>query len=465
MIGTTTGAGNWWWMAIMMIVFWGGLIWLAVTLIRRNNHRTGPPPATPAVQTPQEVLAHRLARGEIGPDDYRQHIDAPAIPPQPTQQKWTSLDLVLLAWLQVIVGSSLPTNREQLYDEVINHEYLYWKSKEGGESDRAVFERSAAHLTASSLTRRADAFVAAPGITDAALDAFATVWAGGWRNTVADEGLALRPDAIGDHLVRRYFGENPDDFVTLVANVDARETARRQRAKDAGEDPDSDISLTDALLANLARAETDSADAAAVVKRLLVATVRTHPRLWRTLLQPAGLGSTAATAALQAALEAADDETVEGQAIVEGLTRALPLGHTNLRSLALDAAERAARLSARGSDSARAEFLNNLGHQAFGSGPTRRSTQPHPRSRHHPSAARRKQSWRVRTRPRIVAHQPWRKAFGSGPTRRSTRGVAGRYSRDRQSDCARLAARTLDHVAVGHWRASRVASSGGGPGG
>ena len=69
-------SGNWWWMVIMMIVFWGGLIWLAVTLMRRGNHRTGPPSATPAMQTPQEVLAHRLARGELGPDDYRQHIDA-----------------------------------------------------------------------------------------------------------------------------------------------------------------------------------------------------------------------------------------------------------------------------------------------------------------------------------------------------------------------------------------------------
>ncbi len=68
--------GNWWWMTIMMIAFWGGLIWLAVTLIRRSNHRPGPPPPLPAVQTPQDVLAHRLARGEIGPDDYRQHLDA-----------------------------------------------------------------------------------------------------------------------------------------------------------------------------------------------------------------------------------------------------------------------------------------------------------------------------------------------------------------------------------------------------
>ena len=63
-------------MAIMMIVFWGGLIWLAVTLLRRGNHHPAPAPTASPAQTPQEVLAHRLARGEIAPDDYRQHLDA-----------------------------------------------------------------------------------------------------------------------------------------------------------------------------------------------------------------------------------------------------------------------------------------------------------------------------------------------------------------------------------------------------
>jgi putative membrane protein len=33
-------------------------------------------PITPPTQTPQEVLADRLARGEIEPDEYRQRLDA-----------------------------------------------------------------------------------------------------------------------------------------------------------------------------------------------------------------------------------------------------------------------------------------------------------------------------------------------------------------------------------------------------
>ena len=79
--------GGWWWipMMIMMVAFWGGLIWLAVTVIRRPNqslHATpgpaspmaSPPPA--AIPTAQEILAERLARGEIEPDDYRSRLDA-----------------------------------------------------------------------------------------------------------------------------------------------------------------------------------------------------------------------------------------------------------------------------------------------------------------------------------------------------------------------------------------------------
>lgn len=79
--------GAWWWipMTIMMIVFWGTLIWLAVALIRRPNHNlhaTAPglmaqPPATsPRMPTAQEILAERLARGEIEPDEYRLRLDA-----------------------------------------------------------------------------------------------------------------------------------------------------------------------------------------------------------------------------------------------------------------------------------------------------------------------------------------------------------------------------------------------------
>ena len=54
---------------------------VAVTLIRHTNHAphpqtSGSAPTLPALQTLQEVLAERLARGEIEPDDYRLRLDA-----------------------------------------------------------------------------------------------------------------------------------------------------------------------------------------------------------------------------------------------------------------------------------------------------------------------------------------------------------------------------------------------------
>ena len=75
--------GNWGWilMMIMMIAFWGGLIWIGVTLLNRSRqdarggHTAGVPPTAPRASA-QEILAERLARGEIEPDEYRQRLEA-----------------------------------------------------------------------------------------------------------------------------------------------------------------------------------------------------------------------------------------------------------------------------------------------------------------------------------------------------------------------------------------------------
>ena len=67
--------GGWWWMTLMMVVFWGGVIWLAVSFTRRSgqapSHQTLTPPPAPA-----QILAERLARGEIDADDYRTRLEA-----------------------------------------------------------------------------------------------------------------------------------------------------------------------------------------------------------------------------------------------------------------------------------------------------------------------------------------------------------------------------------------------------
>jgi putative membrane protein len=86
------GNGTWWWipMTIMMAALWGGLIWIGVALLKRTHNPQLQAPTPPAASAPvatqprptaQEILAERLARGEIEPDDYRVRIEALRVPP------------------------------------------------------------------------------------------------------------------------------------------------------------------------------------------------------------------------------------------------------------------------------------------------------------------------------------------------------------------------------------------------
>jgi putative membrane protein len=72
--------GGWWWMAIMMVVFWGGLIALAVAILRRPYQAAGTAAGgtndSATRPSAQEILAERLARGEIETDEYRSRLDA-----------------------------------------------------------------------------------------------------------------------------------------------------------------------------------------------------------------------------------------------------------------------------------------------------------------------------------------------------------------------------------------------------
>ena len=75
--------GSWSWLAmmVMMVAFWGGIIFVVVMLMRHGNQAASrqamePTPLAAARPAPQEILAERLARGEIEPDDYRQRLEA-----------------------------------------------------------------------------------------------------------------------------------------------------------------------------------------------------------------------------------------------------------------------------------------------------------------------------------------------------------------------------------------------------
>lgn len=83
------GGTNWWWipMVIMMVAFWAGLAWVVVSVVRHNaGHRHHQPFAPPAPQDaaprprppvdPRQILAERLAHGEIDVDDYHARLRA-----------------------------------------------------------------------------------------------------------------------------------------------------------------------------------------------------------------------------------------------------------------------------------------------------------------------------------------------------------------------------------------------------
>ena len=89
------GAGGWWWipMILMMLLVVGAVVALVLVALRRSTPagsptHGGPPLAAPASPghlhpgapasrlTPEEILADRLARGEIDPTDYQDRMAA-----------------------------------------------------------------------------------------------------------------------------------------------------------------------------------------------------------------------------------------------------------------------------------------------------------------------------------------------------------------------------------------------------
>lgn len=78
--GHDGSGGAWWWMFPMMFVFLiaaAGVVWALYA------SRSQIPPG-PQTMSPEEVLAHRLARGEIDTAEYRERLAALGkSPPEP----------------------------------------------------------------------------------------------------------------------------------------------------------------------------------------------------------------------------------------------------------------------------------------------------------------------------------------------------------------------------------------------
>jgi len=71
------GGGHWWWWVIGLVVL-VLLVVAIVALFTRRPTGTAAPQVAPETQrsSAEQVLADRLARGEIDPDEYRRRRDA-----------------------------------------------------------------------------------------------------------------------------------------------------------------------------------------------------------------------------------------------------------------------------------------------------------------------------------------------------------------------------------------------------
>ncbi|MBB3086302.1 SHOCT domain-containing protein [Geodermatophilus sabuli] len=77
---------GWGWMAttVAMVLFWGLIVAGGVLLVRALNRRTVGPVASPDRPTPQQILAERLARGDIDEEEYRRRLAALSSTEHPT---------------------------------------------------------------------------------------------------------------------------------------------------------------------------------------------------------------------------------------------------------------------------------------------------------------------------------------------------------------------------------------------
>lgn len=68
------GWGWWWMMPLLMVAFWVAVVWLVVGLVR-GRPVARPDGASERPESPEQVLAHRYARGELDDEEYRRRLD------------------------------------------------------------------------------------------------------------------------------------------------------------------------------------------------------------------------------------------------------------------------------------------------------------------------------------------------------------------------------------------------------
>lgn len=152
---------------------------------------------------PRDVYAQTVRRLIPG------RIDVPA-PPDPGPERWTTLDLVLLGWLAAQEpDATVPASRSDLYEKALVHELAYWATRYEDLRRDVSPDRS--------LLRTAGAYVSLLQPVADDLDGVLRTIEGladdptersvvrrlllGCLDAEDEQGIAVRPDPVGDHLV------------------------------------------------------------------------------------------------------------------------------------------------------------------------------------------------------------------------------------------------------------------------
>ncbi|HET8681286.1 MAG TPA: tetratricopeptide repeat protein [Micromonosporaceae bacterium] len=242
----------------------------------------------------------------------------------PPAGRWTTLDLVMHAWLTAHGVTDLPADPDALYSEIIDRELRYWRDTvigrfgEGARPTGGVLPAAAACVTllAPAPDRLRHVLTAVDELREdpRSRAQAAEVISSLLPPDPGDGTVAVRPDPIGDHQALRAFGADEELFLRCL------------RAASEAEQRNACIMLTRAAQAG----DSERSPAA----RLAATALDGCPALWRAALAvAAGQGGP-----LLPALEALAGSEHAPQPLLETAI-SVPPGHATLRQLALVATQ------------------------------------------------------------------------------------------------------------------------------
>ncbi|MFG2229143.1 hypothetical protein ACGFNX_03830 [Streptomyces sp. NPDC048723] len=300
-----------------------------------------------AARHPRQTGVYRAALRSFGGSQTAAMGHRP--PPDPYSGRWTTLDLVMLAWLAVQSGDAggVPESEEKLYEKILEHELGYWvrtyTSQIGKPSKRTkgILREAGACLSllAPQEERLDHSLKAIRELADEGKrrDEIAALFADLLPSAPEDGTLAVRPDPLGSHLASSVFGTD------------------RALLRDCLKAADEDEQLNACVSVSRFSSAGDGSTAADLAQ----AALNTVPDLWRPALSVAAAQGGVFVQALEQ-LAAAEGTPLP----LAELAATVPTGHSTLRGLALIATECSkpddADDASEEARAARAVWLNNL---------------------------------------------------------------------------------------------------------